>query len=74
VKRKQKYIENLDMLKLKNSALGNNSPKVPLQKQHRIFTADMQRPIQNQKEQQRKQEDFTERHMEGLNFLCNFMF
>lgn len=58
VKRVQKYIENLDVLKLKNTALGrNNNPRMGIQQ--RIFTGEMQRPIQNQKmqmQQRRKNE------------------
>lgn len=68
VKRVQKYIENLDMLKLKNSGLGNNNSKVQLPTQHHhhhpytVFTGEMhkqQRPIQNQiKDQKKKQRDY----------------
>lgn len=60
VKRVQKYIENLDVLKLKNTALGRNSSNSRLGMQQRIFTGEMQRPIQNQKmqmQQRRKNED-----------------
>ncbi|KAL6501645.1 hypothetical protein OROGR_026778 [Orobanche gracilis] len=55
VKRVQKYIETLDMLKIKNSGPG----KVPL---HQIFT---QRTSHNQQEQQREQGNFTERVNSG---------
>ncbi|KAL6556769.1 hypothetical protein OROHE_006645 [Orobanche hederae] len=55
VKRVQKYIETLDMLKIKNSGPGS---KVPL---HQIFT---QRTSHNQQEQ-REQGNFTERVNSG---------
>ncbi|KAK4435270.1 BAG family molecular chaperone regulator 3 [Sesamum alatum] len=54
VKRVQKYIETLDVLKMRNSGLH----KVHLQQQHQIFTG----PKFYQKQQeQRKQVNFTER-------------
>ncbi|KAI3453655.1 hypothetical protein Pfo_010318 [Paulownia fortunei] len=56
VKRVQKYIETLDMLKIRNSGLG----KVPFQQQNKIFTGQMHINFQNQQEQ-RKQGNFTER-------------
>lgn len=57
VKRVQKYIENLDVLKLRNTALGNNNPRIGIIQQ-RIFTGEMQRrPIQNQKIQQSRKNE-----------------
>lgn len=49
VKRVQKYIETLDMLKARNSKLGNyeGGPKVPLQK----ITTNKQTPTPIQKKQ-----------------------
>ncbi|GFP97741.1 bag family molecular chaperone regulator 1 [Phtheirospermum japonicum] len=58
VKRVQKYIETLDMLKIRNSGLG----KVPLHQQHQIFTS---KTFQNQQEQ-RKQGSFNERDVDGI--------
>ncbi|GER48028.1 BCL-2-associated athanogene 2, partial [Striga asiatica] len=52
VKRVQKYIETLDVLKTKNSGLG----KVPMHQQHQIFTMK----TFNSQQKQRKQGNFTE--------------
>ncbi|XP_027181450.1 BAG family molecular chaperone regulator 1-like [Coffea eugenioides] len=61
VKRVQKYIETLDMLKMRNSTLGNNSsPRVSFQEDHRMFTGQMQVPIHNHYEQKR-QTNFVQR-------------
>ncbi|KAL3499411.1 hypothetical protein ACH5RR_038504 [Cinchona calisaya] len=62
VKRVQKYIETLDVLKIRNSALGINSPRVSFQKQqqHRMFTGQIQLPNQNPYEQ-KKQTNFAEK-------------
>lgn len=51
VKRVQKYIETLDMLKIKNSTLESNSKniRVAFQQQHRIMTGQMAAaPMYNQ--------------------------
>ncbi|KAL3818115.1 hypothetical protein ACJIZ3_004020 [Penstemon smallii] len=60
VKRVQKYIETLDILKTKNSGLG----KVQLQQQHNFFTGQV--PINcHYPKEQRKQGNFTERVNSG---------
>ncbi|KAH0741768.1 hypothetical protein KY290_034811 [Solanum tuberosum] len=45
VKRVQKYIETLDMLKIRNSALGNDNAKVSMNHKNRIFTGQMPKSI-----------------------------
>ncbi|KAL0331318.1 UNVERIFIED_CONTAM: BAG family molecular chaperone regulator 1 [Sesamum angustifolium] len=55
VKRVQKYIETLDVLKMRNSGLG----KVHLQQQHQIFTGP--KIYQKQQEQRKQVNNFTER-------------
>ncbi|KAJ8555722.1 hypothetical protein K7X08_013218 [Anisodus acutangulus] len=51
VKRVQKYIETLDMLKIRNSALGNHNAKVPMHHKNRIITGQMPKSIYYQQEQ-----------------------
>ncbi|KAK4389342.1 BAG family molecular chaperone regulator 1 [Sesamum angolense] len=55
VKRVQKYIETLDVLKMRNSGLG----KVHLHQQHQIFTGP--KIYQKQQEQRKQVNNFTER-------------
>lgn len=38
----QKYIENLDMLKIRNSTLGSNNARVTVQQQHRTLAGQFQ--------------------------------
>ncbi|KAL3498776.1 hypothetical protein ACH5RR_041508 [Cinchona calisaya] len=54
VKRVQKYIETLDMLKIRNSTLSNKSPKVAFQQHHKMFTGQMQMPIHGHYEQKKQ--------------------
>lgn len=58
----QKYIETLDLLKIRNSTLGKNSPRVSFQQQHRMVSEQMQMPIQNHYENKR-QTNFAERSL-----------
>ncbi|XP_015083354.1 BAG family molecular chaperone regulator 3-like [Solanum pennellii] len=51
VKRVQKYIETLDMLKIRNSTLGNDNAKVSMNHKNRIFTGQMAKSIYSQQEQ-----------------------
>lgn len=60
VKRVQKYIETLDMLKIRNSTLGKTSPRVAFQQHHKMYNGQMQLPIQSHYEQ-KKQPNFAER-------------
>ncbi|XP_059661706.1 BAG family molecular chaperone regulator 1-like [Cornus florida] len=43
VRRVQKYIETLDMLKIRNSMIGSNGVEVPLQQQQKKSTGQMQK-------------------------------
>lgn len=55
VKRVQKYIETLDMLKVKNSMIRAEAKIDPMQHHKKISTGQMPiNPIQKQQEQQRK--------------------
>lgn len=49
----QKYIETLDMLKIRNSALGNHNVKVPMHHKNRIVTGQMPKSIYYQQEQRK---------------------
>lgn len=64
VKRVQKYIETLDMLKIRNSALGNHNSKVPMHHKNRIFTGQMPKSNYNQQEQ-RKMGNFADQTNPG---------
>lgn len=64
VKRVQKYIETLDMLKIRNSALGNHNAKVPMHHKNRIFTGQMPKSIYCQQEQ-RKMGNFADQRSPG---------
>ncbi|XP_060207149.1 BAG family molecular chaperone regulator 3-like [Lycium barbarum] len=64
VKRVQKYIETLDMLKIRNSALGNHNAKVPMHHKNRIFTGQMPKSVYYQQEQ-RKMGNFADQRNPG---------
>ncbi|XP_049377691.1 BAG family molecular chaperone regulator 3-like [Solanum stenotomum] len=64
VKRVQKYIETLDMLKIRNSALGNDNAKVSMHHKNRIFTGQMPKSIYYQQEQ-RKMGNFADERSPG---------
>ncbi|KAH0643207.1 hypothetical protein KY285_034053 [Solanum tuberosum] len=64
VKRVQKYIETLDMLKIRNSALGNDNAKVSMNHKNRIFTGQMPKSIYYQQEQ-RKMGNFADERSPG---------
>lgn len=53
VKRVQKYIETLDMLKIRNSELENDNTKVPMHHKNRVFTGQMPKSIYYQQEQRK---------------------
>ncbi|KAM3343832.1 BAG family molecular chaperone regulator 1 [Capsicum galapagoense] len=64
VKRVQKYIETLDMLKIRNSALGNHNANVPMHNKNRTFTGQMPKSIYYQQEQ-RKMGNFADQTSPG---------
>ncbi|XP_009609256.1 BAG family molecular chaperone regulator 3-like [Nicotiana tomentosiformis] len=64
VKRVQKYIETLDMLKIRNSALGNHNDKVQMHHKNGIFTGQMPKSMYYNQEQ-RKRVSFADQRNPG---------
>ncbi|CAN4127512.1 unnamed protein product [Withania somnifera] len=64
VKRVQKYIETLDMLKIRNSTLGNHKANVSMHQNSRIFTGQMPKSSYYHKEQ-RKMANFAAERSQG---------
>lgn len=68
VKRVQKYIETLDVLKVRNSKveINGDGAKVPLQRQNKIFTGEMRIPIEKQQNQYQNRNQ-NQRNLNGNN-------
>lgn len=66
VKRVQKLIEHLDMLKIRNSTVGKGHQTVQAQHHHRILSEERQMPIQNH------QGNTTQRHANPLVVTTNW--
>lgn len=70
VKRVQKYIETLDMLKVGNSMIGNGAKIVPLQHHQKVTNGKMQ--IQNQQEQQKMNRNSTGKMLQPVVVTTNW--